>query len=143
MAKVESFELDHTKVLAPYVRKIDAQVGKNGDSISNFDVRFVQPNQNAIPTAGIHTIEHSLASLIRDRIVGMIDFSPFGCRTGFHFIIWGDHSSKEIALVIKNALEELVSDSFQWKNVPGVSEKQCGNYRDHSLFTAKEWAKKY
>ncbi|EFQ58157.1 S-ribosylhomocysteinase LuxS [Streptococcus downei F0415] len=143
MAKVESFELDHTKVLAPYVRKIDAQVGKNGDSISNFDVRFVQPNQNAIPTAGIHTIEHSLASLIRDRIVGMIDFSPFGCRTGFHLIIWGDHSSKEIALVIKNALEELVSDSFQWKNVPGVSEKQCGNYRDHSLFTAKEWAKKY
>ena len=143
MAKVESFELDHTKVLAPYVRKIDAQVGKNGDSISNFDVRFVQPNQNAIPTAGIHTIEHSLASLIRDRIDGMIDFSPFGCRTGFHLIIWGDHSSKEIALVIKNALEELVSDSFQWKNVPGVSEKQCGNYRDHSLFTAKEWAKKY
>ena len=143
MAKVESFELDHTKVLAPYVRKIDAQVGKNGDSISNFDVRFVQPNQNAISTAGIHTIEHSLASLIRDRIVGMIDFSPFGCRTGFHLIIWGDHSSKEIALVIKNALEELVSDSFQWKNVPGVSEKQCGNYRDHSLFTAKEWAKKY
>ncbi|SUN37395.1 autoinducer-2 production protein [Streptococcus downei MFe28] len=143
MAKVESFELDHTKVLAPYVRKIDAQVGKNGDSISNFDVRFVQPNQNAIPTAGIHTIEHSLASLIRDRIVGMIDFSLFGCRTGFHLIIWGDHSSKEIALVIKNALEELVSDSFQWKNVPGVSEKQCGNYRDHSLFTAKEWAKKY
>ena len=143
MAKVESFELDHTKVLAPYVRKIDAQVGKNGDSISNFDVRFVQPNQNAIPTAGIHTIEHSLASLIRDRIVGMIDFSPFRCRTGFHLIIWGDHSSKEIALVIKNALEELVSDSFQWKNVPGVSEKQCGNYRDHSLFTAKEWAKKY
>ena len=133
MAKVESFELDHTKVLAPYVRKIDAQVGKNGDSISNFDVRFVQPNQNAIPTAGIHTIEHSLASLIRDRIVGMIDFSLFGCRTGFHLIIWGDHSSKEIALVIKNALEELVSDSFQWKNVPGVSEKQCGNYRDHSL----------
>ena len=143
MAKVESFELDHTKVLAPYVRKIDAQVGKNGDSISNFDVRFVQPNQNAIPTAGIHTIEHSLASLIRDRIVGMIDFSLFGRRTGFHLIIWGDHSSKEIALVIKNALEELVSDSFQWKNVPGVSEKQCGNYRDHSLFTAKEWAKKY
>ncbi len=143
MAKVESFELEHTKVLAPYVRKIDAQVGKNGDSISNFDVRFVQPNQNAIPTAGIHTIEHSLASLIRDRIDGMIDFSPFGCRTGFPLIIWGDHSSKEIALVIKNALEELVSDSFQWKNVLGVSEKQCGNYRDYSLFTAKEWAKKY
>ncbi len=141
MAKVESFELDHTKVLAPYVRKIDTQVGERGDFISNFDVRFVQPNQNVIPSCGIHTIEHSLASLIRDRINGMIDFSPFGCRTGFHLIIWGNHTSEEIALVIKDSLEEMVSDQFRWKDVPGVSEKQCGNYRDHSLFTAKEWGK--
>lgn len=141
MAKVESFELDHTKVLAPYVRKIDTQVGERGDFISNFDVRFVQPNQNVIPSCGIHKIEHSLASLIRDRINGMIDFSPFGCRTGFHLIIWGNHTSEEIALVIKDSLEEMVSDQFRWKDVPGVSEKQCGNYRDHSLFTAKEWGK--
>lgn len=141
MAKVESFELDHTKVRAPYVRKIDTQVGEKGDSISNFDVRLVQPNQNAIPSGGIHTIEHSLASLIRDRIDEVIDFSPFGCRTGFHLIIWGNHTSEEIALVIKESLKEMVSDGFRWENVPGISERQCGNYRDHSLFTAKEWGK--
>lgn len=41
MAKVESFKLDHTKVCAPYVRKIDTQVGEKGDSINNFDVRLV------------------------------------------------------------------------------------------------------
>ncbi|WP_295994636.1 S-ribosylhomocysteine lyase [uncultured Veillonella sp.] len=41
MAKVESFKLDHTKVRAPYVRKIDTQVGEKGDSINNFDVRLV------------------------------------------------------------------------------------------------------
>lgn len=41
MAKVESFKLDHTKVRAPYVHKIDTQVGEKGDSINNFDVRLV------------------------------------------------------------------------------------------------------
>ena len=54
-----------------------------GDQISNFDLRLVQPNKNAIPTGGLHTIEHLLAGLLRDRIDGYIDCSPFGCRTGF------------------------------------------------------------
>ncbi|MDC9244936.1 S-ribosylhomocysteine lyase, partial [Clostridioides difficile] len=26
--------------------------------------------------------------------------------------------------------------------VPGTDIYSCGNYRDHSLFSAKEWAKK-
>ena len=30
MAKVESFTLDHTKVLAPYVRKITVENGPKG-----------------------------------------------------------------------------------------------------------------
>ncbi len=142
MAEVESFQLDHTKVLAPYVRLIDAEKGPHGDIITNFDVRFVQPNANAIGMAALHTIEHSMASLIRDRIDGMIDFSPFGCQTGFHMIMWGEHSAEEIAKVIKSSLEELASPEFGWENVPGVAEKECGNYKNHSLFGAQEWAKK-
>ena len=47
MGKVESFELDHTKVKAPYVRLITVEEGKKGDKISNFDLRLVQPNENA------------------------------------------------------------------------------------------------
>ncbi len=62
MGKVESFELDHTKVKAPYVRLITVEEGKKGDQISNFDLRLVQPNKNAIPTGGLHTIEHLLAA---------------------------------------------------------------------------------
>ncbi len=90
MADVESFTLDHTAVLAPYIRLIATESGPRGDVISNFDVRLVQPNEGEIPTAGIHTIEHLLASLLRDRIDGVIDISPFGCRTGFHLIMWGE-----------------------------------------------------
>ena len=137
---VESFELDHTLVKAPYVRLIGIEEGPKGDSISNFDIRLVQPNQDAIPTAGLHTIEHLLAKLIRQRMEGMIDCSPFGCRTGFHMIVWGQPSSQEIARVIKESLEE-IAYKVEWQDVPGTTLESCGNYKDHSLFSAKEWAK--
>ncbi|MFS1663403.1 S-ribosylhomocysteine lyase [Streptococcus sp. zg-JUN1979] len=137
---VESFELDHTAVKAPYVRLISEESGPLGDVITNFDIRLVQPNENAIPTAGLHTIEHLLAKLIRSRIDGMIDCSPFGCRTGFHMIMWGRHSSADIAKVIKSSLEE-IANSTSWEDVPGTTIESCGNYKDHSLFSAKEWAK--
>lgn len=137
---VESFELDHTIVKAPYVRLISEEAGPLGDVISNFDIRLVQPNENAIPTAGLHTIEHLLAKLIRERIDGMIDCSPFGCRTGFHLIMWGKYNTTEIAKVIKSSLEE-ITNVTSWEDVPGTTIESCGNYKDHSLFTAKEWAK--
>ena len=142
MAEVESFTLDHTKVLAPYVRLISIEKGPKGDAISNFDVRFVQPNANVIGMAALHTIEHTMASLIRDRMDGMIDFSPFGCQTGFHMIVWGEHTPEEIAKVIKSSLEVIAADSFDWDAVPGVAETECGNYKNHSVFGAREWAKK-
>ena len=41
---VESFQLDHTKVKAPYVRYIDTETGPHGDVISNYDLRLTQPN---------------------------------------------------------------------------------------------------
>lgn len=141
MAKVESFTLDHTKVKAPYVRLITVEEGPKGDKISNYDLRLVQPNENAIPTAGLHTIEHLLAGLLRDRLTGVIDCSPFGCRTGFHLITWGEHSTTEVAKALKSSLEE-IAYQIKWEDVQGTTEKSCGNYRDHSLFSAKEWCKK-
>lgn len=140
MAEVESFKLDHTKVKAPYVRLIAEEKGPKGDIISNYDLRLVQPNENAIPTAGLHTIEHLLAGLMRDRMDGIIDCSPFGCRTGFHLIVWGQHSTVEVAKALKSSLEAIAND-IEWKDVPGTDITSCGNYRDHSLFSAKQWSK--
>ncbi|MDT2596694.1 S-ribosylhomocysteine lyase [Enterococcus dongliensis] len=141
MAEVESFTLDHTKVKAPYVRLIAKEDGAKGDVITNFDLRFVQPNENAIPTAGLHTIEHLLADLLRDRLTGVIDCSPFGCRTGFHLIVWGEPTAHEVAVALKESLEE-IAEKTQWEDVQGTDIVSCGNYRDHSLFSAKEWSKK-
>jgi S-ribosylhomocysteine lyase len=140
MADVESFTLDHTAVKAPYVRLIGTEVGPRGDVIANFDVRFVQPNEGEIPTAGIHTIEHMLASLLRDRLDGVIDISPFGCRTGFHLITWGEPSVADVVAAIGEGLR-FIAEEAEWSDVPGVDAFSCGNYRDHSLHTAKEWSK--
>jgi len=91
-------------------------------------------------TAGLHTIEHLLAKLIRQRIDGLIDCSPFGCRTGFHMIMWGKQDPTQIAQVIKSSLEE-IAEGITWEDVPGTTIESCGNYKDHSLHSAKEWAK--
>ena len=137
MAEVESFTLDHNKVIAPYVRLIANEHGKKGDVISNFDIRFLQPNKQEMPTGVVHTFEHLLADLLRDRLEGIIDISPFGCRTGFHLILWEERSPEDIA----HALKSTVVNNIQFKDIQGVSAVQCGNYRDHSLFGAKEYAK--
>lgn len=137
---VESFELDHTAVKAPYVRLISEEKGPKGDIITNFDIRLIQPNHNAMDTAGLHTIEHLLAKLIRQRMDGLIDCSPFGCRTGFHMIVWGQPTAEEIAQVISDSLLE-IAEQVSWEDVPGTTIESCGNYKDHSLNSAKEWAK--
>ncbi|WP_125131768.1 S-ribosylhomocysteine lyase [Microbacterium sp. 10M-3C3] len=139
MADVESFTLDHTAVIAPYVRLIGTETGPRGDVISNFDVRFVQPNEGEIPTAGIHTIEHMLASLLRDRMDGVIDISPFGCRTGFHLIAWGEPAVPDVVAAIASSLRFIAEEAVE-SDVPGVDAYSCGNYRDHSLHTAREWS---
>ena len=141
MAEVESFQLDHTAVHAPYVRLIAVEKGPKGDAISNFDVRFVQPNEGEIPTAGLHTIEHVIAGVLRDHLDGVIDISPFGCRTGFHLITWGEPAVADVVSAITTSLR-FIAEQAEWADVPGVSAVECGNYRDHSLHSAREWSKR-
>ena len=137
MEKVESFELDHRKVKAPYIRKCCVLDGEKGDKVSKFDIRFLQPNKEAFGTAAMHGLEHLLAHQLRKEINGIIDLSPMGCRTGFYLTIWGDIESS----AIKNSLEKSLKDILEVNEIPAANEIQCGNYRDLSLFGAKEYAK--
>lgn len=138
MKKVESFELDHRIVKAPYIRKCCLLEGEKGDKVTKFDIRFLQPNKEAFGTAAMHGLEHLLAHELRDKLNGIIDLSPMGCRTGFYLSIWGDREASEI----KEALEEALDKVIKAEEIPAANEIQCGNYRDLSLFGAKEYAKK-
>lgn len=135
--EIESFTLDHDAVKAPYVRVISREQGPKGDVITNFDVRLAQPNVQEIPTGAMHTLEHLLALYLRPQLEGYIDCSPYGCRTGFHLLCWGEPTAKEAAKALKKALEQIVDTT--WEQVPGTARKECGNYKDHSLFGAQQW----
>ena len=137
MEKVESFELDHRIVKAPYIRKCCLLEGEKGDKVTKFDLRFLQPNKEAFGTAAMHGLEHLLAHELRSKLNGIIDLSPMGCRTGFYLSVWGDRNPEEI----KEALESALEAVLEAKEIPAANEIQCGNYRDLSLFGAKEYAK--
>lgn len=137
MERVESFELDHRKVKAPYVRKCCILEGIKEDKVTKFDLRFLQPNKEAFGTAGMHGLEHLLAHTLREELDNIIDLSPMGCRTGFYLSLFGDRDPKEI----KEALEKSLEKVLKAKEIPAKNEIQCGNYKDLSLFSAKEYAK--
>lgn len=137
MEKVESFELDHRKVKAPYIRKCCVLDGAKGDQVTKFDIRFLQPNVEAFGTAAMHGLEHLLAHELRSEIDGIIDLSPMGCRTGFYLTVWGNREQVEI----KEALEKALKLVLEATEIPAANEIQCGNYKDLSLFGAQEYAK--
>jgi S-ribosylhomocysteine lyase len=138
ITKVESFDLDHTKVRAPYVRLAGKYQGAKGDEIRKYDLRLVQPNQAEIPTAALHTIEHLFAGYLRDALEHkIIDASPMGCRTGFYLTLLGVPQDTEIKTALEYALKGVLNHEGA---IPGCSVLECGNYRDHSLPGAKAWA---
>lgn len=136
--KVESFNLDHTKVKAPYVRLAGRYHTPSGDEIRKYDLRLVQPNKAEIPTAALHTIEHLMAGYLRDELGDkVIDASPMGCRTGFYLTTIGEPTEDDIKGALEHTLKAITQHSGP---IPGCSELECGNYRDHSLEGAKAWA---
>lgn len=139
--KVESFELDHTTVQAPYIRVAEIYEGKKGDKVTKFDIRFMQPNEEAMNMAGIHTLEHLLAVYLREEKLGedIIDLSPMGCRTGFYFTTWGEKTGDDIKTPLVNSLNKVLDT----KEIPAANEVQCGNYKEHSLEEAIKYAKKF
>ncbi|GAE30334.1 S-ribosylhomocysteine lyase [Halalkalibacter hemicellulosilyticus] len=138
MPTVESFELDHTIVKAPFVRPCGTiPVGSDGE-VNKFDIRFFQPNKQAMKPDVIHTMEHLLALNIRRfaekyEHFEVIDLSPMGCQTGFYLIMSGKPTVDELI----DILEETMNYSLELTEVPAATEKQCGQAKLHDLEGAK------
>ncbi|GGH89024.1 S-ribosylhomocysteine lyase [Pullulanibacillus pueri] len=135
---VESFNLDHTKVKAPYVRLVGITEGSHGDKIYKYDIRFCQPNKEHMEMPGLHSIEHLMAENIRNHIEGVIDIGPMGCQTGFYFSILNNESYDEAL----EAIEKTLNDVLTADEVPACNPVQCGWAANHSLEGAKEIARK-
>ncbi|WP_100400091.1 S-ribosylhomocysteine lyase [Bacillus sp. FJAT-44742] len=142
MPSVESFELDHNIVKAPYIRHAGVQkVGSDG-YVNKYDIRFCQPNKQNLQPPVIHTLEHLLALNVRrfteeyDHFE-VIDLSPMGCQTGFYLIMNGEPSIEELIDVLKKTMEY----SIELEEVPAANEEQCGQAKLHNLEGAKKWMK--
>ena len=144
MPMLDSFMVDHTRMIAPAVRVAKKMKTPCGDTITVFDLRFYRPNIEKMGEKGTHTLEHLFAGFIRDHLnsddVEIIDVSPMGCRTGFYMSVMGEPDERRVA----KAWEESMKDVLDVKNqndIPELNIYQCGSCKMHSLKEAKEIAK--
>lgn len=130
---VESFNLDHRLVSAPYVRVADRKRLPGGDELVKYDVRFTQPNQAHLEMPAVHSIEHLTAELMRNHTDKLIDFSPMGCQTGFYALTLGLEPPQFMQI-----LEATFRDILVAEQVPAANEVQCGWGANHSLEAAQQ-----
>lgn len=129
---VESFDLDHTKVAAPYVRVAGRKELPGGDTLIKYDVRFTQPNKGHLGMKAVHSIEHMTAHHMRNHTDALIDFSPMGCQTGFYALTLGIEPAGFMQI-----LAATMQDLLDATEVPAANEVQCGWGANHSLEEAQ------
>ena len=134
MKKIASFCVNHDKLLPGiYLSRVD------GDVVT-YDIRLVRPNcPPYLPNPVLHTIEHLFATFARNSAFSdhVIYFGPMGCRTGFYFLVSGMEHQDVIAL-IQDIFRHI---SVFSEPIPGAAcSAECGNYLEHDLPGAREWA---
>lgn len=134
MQKIESFKVDHRKInKGMYISRIDSD-------IVTYDIRMVKPNTPPfLENAALHTFEHLFATYVRNSAVSdkIVYVGPMGCRTGFYLLTRG-LSHKEAIDLVKDTMKFISNFDFE---IPGATEIECGNYKDHDLYKAREYAK--
>jgi S-ribosylhomocysteine lyase len=135
MEKISSFKIDHT------VHEKGFYLGNVKNDVFTYDLRFKKPNGgDYLSNAAIHTIEHLFATVVRNSEIqeSVVYFGPMGCRTGFYLLLNGipkEHALPHVVLSLKKCLEQI--------EIPGASEKECGNYKEHDLKEAKKEIAEY
>ncbi len=134
MEKIKSFCVNHDKLKkGMYLSRVD------GDAVT-YDIRMTIPNGGIyLDNAGIHTFEHLFATYVRNSeyAENVIYSGPMGCRTGFYFIVRDKVTHKEAVDLVKRAM--IFIKDYEGE-IPGVSRIECGNYLEHNLEKAREYA---
>ena len=124
MKKIASFTVDH-RIITPgvYISRVD-------DDITTYDLRFTRPNVGQyLENAAIHTLEHLLATYIRNSSIAddVIYLGPMGCRTGFYLLLRNANNDTLLPF-----LTDIFTQVANHKGeVFGVSEIECGNCAEH------------
>ena len=136
MERITSFCVDHDFITEGiYVSRID------GD-ITTYDLRTRKPNAgDFMDHTTMHSLEHMFATYIRNSDIGakVIYFGPMGCRTGFYLLV-RDLDNATVLCEVKKALRRVIEHDGE---MFGASRKECGNYRELSLDSAKAECRRY
>ena len=134
--RITSFSVDHDFIKEGiYVSRID------GD-ITTYDLRTRIPNaDDFMDSITMHSVEHMFATYVRNSALGedVIYFGPMGCRTGFYLLV-RNADNAEVLTTVKEVLGKIVNEATE---MFGATRKECGNYKELSLESAKAEAARY
>ena len=143
MEVIASFQVDHSN-LKPGIYLSRRDEAGNGVIISTFDIRMTAPNHEpAIDVAALHTIEHLVATFLRNHPLWkerIVYWGPMGCLTGNYLIVKGEYEPTIIRDLMIESFEFVAS--FEGE-VPGTTAATCGNYLMHNLPMARWEAARY
>lgn len=141
MKTIESFTINHLTLMPGlYVSRKDS---RDGVTVTTFDLRFTMPNREPVmDMPAVHTIEHLGATYLRNsaRANDIVYFGPMGCRTGFYLLMFGDLKPENVADDVIAMCDFILSYDGE---VPGARPKECGNFSEQNLNTAKYYIQKY
>lgn len=136
MKRITSFSVDHDRIEPGiYISRID------GD-ITTFDLRTRTPNAgDYMDNITMHSVEHMLATLLRNSEISenVIYFGPMGCQTGF-YLLTRDLEPEKVLEILKKCLYDVV---YVEEKMYGDQRKECGNYKNLSIESAKTECKRY
>ena len=139
--KIESFKVNHLTLLPGlYLSRRDK---KDGVTVSTFDLRLTAPNRfPPVDTPALHTIEHLGATFLRNSAAksDIVYFGPMGCRTGFYLVMFGALNPSDIFPLVIELCDFILG--FEG-DIPGATARECGNYREQNLDTAKHYIAAY
>lgn len=142
MQKIESFQIDHTRLQPGIYLSRKDRVGT--EEICTYDIRLKRPNIDAALTSEVaHTIEHIGATFLRYESAlkeSTIYFGPMGCLTGFYLILSKEFSTVELVPYITELFRCI--ENFDG-DIPGASPEECGNYQLMDLQGAREEGRRY
>jgi S-ribosylhomocysteine lyase len=128
--------IDHRKVVAPYIRVADAQLGPEGGVAVLYDLRLSQPNTAALPTDALHTLEHCFLWILPNLVPGFLSVGPMGCQTGLYLTTAYPHERRFMTEAIITALNRIL----ELDKVPYQTDVLCGMANNHDLLGAKSIA---
>jgi len=136
MERIASFNVDHRYIVpGVYISRVD------GD-ITTYDLRTKKPNTgDLMSNSEMHSIEHLFATFIRNSEIkdSVIYFGPMGCQTGNYLLI-RNANHEQVLRTIKQILIEIINYNGE---MPGKSERECGNYRNLDVECAKKECARY